>query len=166
MYPLNWNKKNTWNDFVINNVASEIVQEGNSNCISGRKFEKVDVKFFLTKEQQLKLLDLLQQSKSQHLPHHTNEVTKTHSGTYKTSQIQIFTIFSNLGETKSLLDTGATDHVCFSLDKFHTYKRMKPILVHLPNKQIVEAHIYETVLFTPCFFILPMYRSYHNFLAT
>jgi len=140
-YPSHWNFKKIPTDSVIHNVSSgAVVEETSSNSILDRKDETVEDKVIFTKEQQLCLLDLLQPA-SQHSPHQLNLNPPPSSGIFVSIQFYW------------LLDTSATDHVCFSLQFFYTYKRIKPIIVHLPNCQTVEAHISGTVIFSPYFYL-------------
>ena len=100
-----------------------------------------------TKEQQMKLLALLQQSESQHSQsiHTANQiVTQPTSG-------KVFSCSTNLFEW--ILDTGATDHVCFSLSKFHSYKKIRPISVQLPNGNKIVTETAGTIIFSNDFFL-------------
>ena len=52
--------------------------------------------------------------------------------------------------------------MCFDLTLFHTYKRITPITIHLPNHHIVQAHFSGTILFAFDFYLSNIY-FYHNF---
>ena len=47
-----------------------------------------------------------------------------------------------------ILDTGATDHVCYSLDNFQCFKTIKPVCVKLPDGSHVTATIAGSVFFS------------------
>ncbi|CAL0299836.1 unnamed protein product [Lupinus luteus] len=47
-----------------------------------------------------------------------------------------------------IIDTGATDHACHTLSLFQTFKRIKPILVTLPNGNQILASISGSVMFS------------------
>jgi hypothetical protein len=53
---------------------------------------------------------------------------------------------SNIDDT-FILDTGATDHVCQSLNFFQCMKKIKPINIKLPNDVIVTTSFASTILF-------------------
>ena len=121
------------------------MEEISSPSASDRKDETVEDKAIFTKEQQLRLLALLEQPDSQHSTHQLNQLTTPPPSAGKFSL--------TFPQCHWLLDSGATDHVCFNLKLFHTYKRIKPILVHLPNRQTIQAHFSGTVIFSPDFYL-------------
>nr|KYP43110.1 Retrovirus-related Pol polyprotein from transposon TNT 1-94 [Cajanus cajan] len=45
-----------------------------------------------------------------------------------------------------IIDTGATDHVCKNINFFQSYRRIKPILIQLPNGSQVSTCVSGTVL--------------------
>ena len=47
--------------------------------------------------------------------------------------------YEKANSTSWILDSGATDHVSFSLTNFHSYHQINPITVRLPNGQFVYA---------------------------
>ena len=55
--------------------------------------------------------------------------------------------------TPWIIDSGATDHITSCLHYFHTYSKIKPIKINLPNGQFVEAHITGTIYFSSSFAI-------------
>jgi len=44
-----------------------------------------------------------------------------------------------------ILDSGAIDHVCFTLSDFSTYHRINPILIKLPNGHYVTSNYFGTI---------------------
>lgn len=52
-----------------------------------------------------------------------------------------------------LIDSGANEHICSSLHLFHSYYRIKPICVNLPNGSSVIVQYAGTVVFSPHFHI-------------
>ena len=98
--------------------------------------------FSLTKEQYQGLLALLQQAQAvpasvpqnstNNQPHITNQVSsKPVSNTSISGNHFIFSLRSH--SNSWILDTGATDHICCSLNLFTTYTSISPIQVRLPN---------------------------------
>ena len=61
-----------------------------------------------------------------------------------------------------ILNSGASDHICSSLDLFSFYKRIKPIIVKLPNGSSVQAQFDGTVHFTSTFYLVNV-LFIHNF---
>ena len=147
-YRPNWIKPKFSNPTNINNIVSTTVFDDSlSNRDSDQPVEKVEDKILLTKKQQLSLLALLQQSDSSH---QTNQITVNSSGTVSLHNANAI----NPSDMYHwLLDIGATDHVCFDLTLFHTYKRITPIIVHLPNHHTVQAHFSGTILFASDFYL-------------
>ncbi|KAG8635269.1 hypothetical protein MANES_16G017966v8 [Manihot esculenta] len=96
-----------------------------------------------TQEQIQQLLALIQPSDLA-VSHTTNQVsTNNASVSIPTGNSVSLSCFS-----KShfwLLDTGATDHICFSLSLFSSYKRIHPIHVKLPNGEQLISHFSGTI---------------------
>jgi hypothetical protein len=55
---------------------------------------------------------------------------------------------ASLSFTTWILDSGATDHVCASLELFTSYRQIKPIRVKLPNGNLVSADLVGSVQVT------------------
>lgn len=53
-----------------------------------------------------------------------------------------------------ILDTGATNHICHTLSKFHSYKRIKPILIKLSNGSNVITQYSGTVYFSDHLYLI------------
>ncbi|KAK8360188.1 hypothetical protein V6Z11_A04G147600 [Gossypium hirsutum] len=99
--------------------------------------------FTLTQEQYSQLLALLKPSPSPSIPSSTsltNNVIRDSHFTLATTEGISLTPFW-------IIDTGATDHITYSLSSFASYKHIKPILVTLPNGTKLEACISGTVIF-------------------
>nr|KYP72603.1 hypothetical protein KK1_005199 [Cajanus cajan] len=109
--------------------------------------------FGFTEEQYQGLIALLQQSQISNSSHVSNQVSATlgpfdHSG--------------QIGNTSSsfsswVLDSGATDHICYCLSHFTSYHKIKPIHVTLPNGNKVVANYSGNVFLT-------LDHVLHNFL--
>lgn len=52
-----------------------------------------------------------------------------------------------------ILDTGATDHVCHSRRKFQYMRKIKPVLVKLPDGSHMTAQMAGTILFSAQLFL-------------
>ncbi|KAL1081510.1 hypothetical protein V6Z11_D09G069800 [Gossypium hirsutum] len=98
---------------------------------------------YRAKEQYSQLLALLKPSPSPSIPSSTsltNNVIRDSHFTLATTEGISLTPFW-------IIDTGATDHITYSLSSFASYKHIKPILVTLPNGTKLEACISGTVIF-------------------
>jgi len=111
-----------------------------------------DANIHLTSQQYHTLLNLLQQHDSSQ---------NSNAPAIKVNQIGSFTattpnlLSSGELDTKFLwiFDSGATDHVCVSLNDFSSYQTIKPILVKLPNGECVFATHKGIVPFTEKFIL-------------
>lgn len=67
------------------------------------------------------------------------------------------TIFCNASHSSKIenwiLDTGVTNHICHSLSKFHSYKRIEPVFVKLPNGSNILTQHSGTVYFSENLFL-------------
>ena len=124
---------------VVNNVTSDECDEEDE--VSHEEAQPSSG-FSLTKEQYQGLLALLQQAQSvpappsqnstNNQPHLTNQVSSKPLSSVTTSGNHF--IFSLRSHSNSwILDTGATDHICCSLELFTTYTSISPIQIRLPN---------------------------------
>ncbi|GAU42126.1 hypothetical protein TSUD_351000 [Trifolium subterraneum] len=93
-------------------------------------------KFFFTADQHKTLLALLQGSSSSS-SHSLNHVT-TNSGI-------LCTIPITNNSDQFILDTGATDHICFDLKFFQCLKQISPISLKLPNGTLVTTSLAGTI---------------------
>jgi hypothetical protein len=101
-------------------------------------------KLFFTPAQHKALLALLQGSSS--LPSHSLNHITTNSGI-------ICTIPHSSDSTRFILDTGATDHVCHSIQYFQCLKEITPMNLKLPNGSIVSTCFAGTIVFDQNFFL-------------
>lgn len=87
-----------------------------------------------TPDQHKSLLTLLQQSSlsSSHIVNHLISQPKSNIGI-------IFSLPHHVTLEDFILDTGATDHVCFSKTKFTCLKIISRIIVKLPNRSLVTT---------------------------
>lgn len=148
-YPPNY-FKNTVNNY---SADDEIASDDERSVISQKEVtDRTSVG--LTPEQHKALMTLLQQSEIQ--PHHsTNQITTTFPSSSMNKTSGNICAISKLHKSNCwILDTGATDHVCCSLSKFQTYKRIKPISVKLPDGSQVVANFYGTVTFSNSLYLL------------
>jgi hypothetical protein len=113
--------------------------DGNAESDSG--------KLFFTPAQHKALLALLQGSST--LPSHSiNHVTHVAS----TSGI-LCTASIPSDSNRFILDTGATHHVCYSLQFFQCLKKINPIHLKLPNGSLVTTCFSGTIVFDQHFFL-------------
>ncbi|KAK8300482.1 hypothetical protein V6Z11_D05G387800 [Gossypium hirsutum] len=126
----------------VNNVYSDDVAEPPpTSTLSDSSSNNFG--FTLTQEQYSQLLALLKPSPSPSIPSSTsltNNVIRDSHFTLATTEGISLTPFW-------IIDTGATDHITYSLSSFASYKHIKPILVTLPNGTKLEACISGTVIF-------------------
>jgi hypothetical protein len=124
----------------VNNVTN-IEDESQSIGYVEEQVDSDSSKLSFTPEQHKALLALLQGSSSLH-PHSLNHITSTSDGA------GILCTVPNLANSDHfILDTGATDHVCFSIKFFQCLKRVKPIHIKLPNGTIVSTCYAGTIIF-------------------
>jgi len=114
----------------------------------------------LTQEQYVHLVSLLQQSSLVPSATTSNPASTNHIATSFPSSIDftsgINTIFScslHVPSDHWLIDSGANEHICSSLHLFHSYYKIKPINVNLPNGSSVLVQYAGTVVFSPHFHI-------------
>lgn len=142
-YPPHWkhegaiNQCNTASDRPENTSGSDI--EASAPASHGLAF---------TSEQHQALLALLQGSS--HLQSHTtNQLTsQTNLGSGT-----ICIIPNSFHAASFILDTRATDHVCFTREYFQCLKQIKPIILKLPNGSLVTTNLSGTIQFNSNFYI-------------
>jgi hypothetical protein len=121
----------------VNNIEDETQSVGDVE-------EQVDSdssKLFFTPEQHKALLAFLQGSNLLQ-SHNINHITSNSNGAGILCTVPNLANFDHF-----ILDTGATDHVCFSIKKFQCLKRLKLIHIKLPNGTIVSTCYAGTILF-------------------
>jgi len=112
----------------------------------------------LTQEQYVHLVSLLQQSSLVPSAFVSNPASTNHITSSFPSSIDftsgINTVLScslHVQTNHWLIDSGANEHICSSLDLFHSNYKIKPIIVNLPNGSSVIVHYAGTVMFSPHF---------------
>ena len=100
-----------------------------------------------TPEQRKSLLSLLRQT-SQAFPFHTtNQLVSSHKN--DNSGIICATLHVYSSNINSwVLDSGATNHVCFSKTNFQCLKQIRPILVKLPDGSQIQTNLVGTIHFS------------------
>jgi len=81
-----------------------------------------------------------------------------------TASACINTVFSCSLDVKShhwLIDSGANEHICSFMTLLHSFYKIKPINVTLPNDTSVLVHYVGTVTFSPSFHIINVLYSPH-----
>ncbi|XP_072087042.1 uncharacterized protein [Arachis hypogaea] len=107
----------------------------------------------LSQEQKDTLLALLQQDNTLQPNQITNPNPSLQPG-FPTYTLTMSSQISHILFTKTfsphtwVIDSGATDHVSFSLANFYSYQHIKPILVKLPNGHQTITNIAGTVIFS------------------
>jgi hypothetical protein len=122
----------------VNNIANGDDDEAQSVHYEEDNIDSEAGKLFFTPAQHKALLALLQGSQA--LPSHSLNHVTTNSGI-------LCTIPSSSESDSFILDTGATDHICFSLKFFQCIKRIPPINLKLPNGTIVSTSYAGTIVF-------------------
>ncbi|XP_019442317.1 PREDICTED: uncharacterized protein LOC109347040 [Lupinus angustifolius] len=135
----------------MNNINSYMVQEPtedeqftNKPTDSSTKEHNEGALLGLTQEQHKSLVSLLEQSNTQH--HNANQIV-TASILHNTKTSGNTNTCSTIWQSDPwILDMGATDHVCYSLSRFQSFKQITPISIKLPNGENLNAHYSGTVV--------------------
>ncbi|XP_019438974.1 PREDICTED: uncharacterized protein LOC109344676 [Lupinus angustifolius] len=118
---------------------------------NGTKEEKVDPICLFTPAQHNALKNMIQESMKQ-TSHTTNQVSSlsTSMSSFETTKAgtSLNSLTNNSTSSCWVLDTGATDHVCHSLTLYQNFKRIKPLLIALPNGEQVTTHHSGTIVFS------------------
>ncbi|XP_058783503.1 uncharacterized protein LOC131658196 [Vicia villosa] len=142
-YPPNWKPDGAVNNYTTahdkSDTHSSDDSEANAQVNSGLAF---------TPEQHKALLALLQDASNlqSHSINHLTSQTNPSSGI-------ICAIPNSFHPETFVLDTGATDHVCFTQNYFQCLKQIKPITIKLPNGSLVTTKFSGTIKFTDSFYI-------------
>src|SRR5262249_28180384 len=120
--------------------------------------------FGFTQEQYQKILELIQQIPSPHLPQQINANAVVTTNLSSTNFSGFHSCFNSLSShiVSRIVDTGATDHICCSLSLFSSYTAVQNVFVTLPNGQqvpithvgtvpISHSLVVHSVLFAPSF---------------
>lgn len=99
----------------------------------------------LTREEQQILLKMCQkmnlQMPSTSSTHAVNHIHTVPDLAESAGMAHIFSCVSRPSSSTWIIDSGATDHICCSLDLFRTYDHISPINVKLPNGNSIHASI-------------------------
>lgn len=105
-----------------------------------------------TPDQHKALLNLLQNMKKSHSINQITSMPGTNSAVGPSDNDNSGNVICNISHNPKdenwILDTGATNHICHSLSKFHSYKRVSPTLVKLPNGSNIMTQIFGTIYFS------------------
>ncbi|XP_020963815.1 uncharacterized protein LOC110265252 [Arachis ipaensis] len=104
-----------------------------------------------TREQKHALLALLKQpSLDTHKPQHAiNQIVTlpSHQGIAHTMSVSTFK------PSSWVIDSGASDHVAYCLESFHSLHKIEPILVRMPDGTNTVTSIVGTIIFSKNFFL-------------
>ncbi|XP_037491653.1 uncharacterized protein LOC105643862 [Jatropha curcas] len=139
----------------------QAVENNFTNCSrSATQQQPSEATISFTPDQYNKIMTLINQDSADGTAHTINRehaVNSIIATNDQQSAISISTQTQKTGILKSvsnsvwILDSGATDHICKSLDMFTTFKRISPIKVKLPNGEYLLAHFSGTVVFSEVF---------------
>jgi len=147
-YPL-WYRSQYGKSSQSNNISTTIQEENFGNQDQNKQNNKGD--FRITQHQYQILLDLLKNVNNSNNQVQVNQVGPLSADHQDqnlavTSNIQKLQN-SNFNEYTWVVDFGDTDHVCFSLSNFTSYKHIKPITIKLPNGNSVIVSCSSTIFF-------------------
>ena len=143
-FPPNYGNKNFAK---VNNSSLETNEEredlDDSKSCKGNS--NTEPSFGITKEQYEQLVTLLQSQQASfskvNLSHVTNHVT---SGITRLSYTMNHSSFGTW-----IVDSGASDHICSSINFFDSYASIIPVHIKLPNGNMAIAKFFGTVTFSP-----------------
>ncbi|XP_057984436.1 uncharacterized protein LOC131169285 [Hevea brasiliensis] len=132
------------NNSIANNVEADLDEKPVKTVTAGES--KNSTAHVLTSEQYHPLMALIHQSPLNKDIHSTNQVKSSNSFNPGPGNSFVFScsVLPNLW----LLDIRATNHICFSISYFTTYKKIKPISVKLPDGNHLVSHFAGTVHFS------------------
>ena len=134
--------------FYVNVKNVIAIKKANENeTLTNQKESQQSSSFTLNKEQYNCLLALLQQAQLAATP--SNE----HHHISNTSTGIICNLRSLPKSVLWILDSGVSDHISSSLDKFATYKIISDVPIKLPNGTTVYANIKGTIIFSTTFIL-------------
>ena len=106
-----------------------------------------------TPEQHKALISLLQQTSQASPSHTTNQLVSFHKN--GNSGIFCATLHAYSSNINSwVLNSGATDHVCFSQTQFQCLKQIRPILVKLPDGSQIQTNLAGTIHFNDQLYLI------------
>ncbi|XP_019420691.1 PREDICTED: uncharacterized protein LOC109330875 [Lupinus angustifolius] len=137
----------------------------NVNCLAGTeqgnevtenedtepKEDKYDPTCLFSLAQHNALKNMIQESMKQ-TPHTTNDVNSLSASIHALDSTDSGKSLNSLSHKIIfdgwILDSGATDHVCHSMSLYLNFKRIKPLLIALPNGNQVTTHHSGTIVFS------------------
>jgi len=148
-----------------NVVNSEVVLDSQGVAAGSSTISQTS----LTQDQYAHLVSLLQQSSfippsSNTTSATTNHVISAPASSSTNASAGINNIFSCSLHVKSphwLIDSGANEHICSSISLLHSFYKIKPLQVTLPNGTSVLVHYAGTVFFPHHFYITNVLYSPH-----
>ena len=138
-------------------VDSQCLGEGNSSISQTG----------LTQEQYVHLVSFLQQSSlvpsaSTNLnPASTNHIVSSNASPSASGINTVISYSLNAQINQLLIDLGANEHICSSLNLLHSFHKIKHMNVILPNGTFVIVHYAGTAVFSPSFHITNVLYSPH-----
>jgi hypothetical protein len=144
-YPPHWQQNGVVNNYASHNgVEDESQSEAHEEHIN----EQESGLLSFIPDQHQALLALLQNSTSIS-SHNVNQLsTKPYNST------GIICTFPTTHKSECfILDTGATDHVCFSKSFFQCIRKIKPITIKLPNGSVISTCYAGSIVFDNQFFL-------------
>lgn len=149
-YPPNYFKRNE--ERVINNCTQDDEEleddDGSGSINNDVQKDTTSSSFSFTVEQRDALLVMLQGQNSSHTANQVSTSTKQNNAGIVCAIAQTVSNLSNW-----ILDTGATDHVCQSRTNFQCLRKIKPVLVRLPDGSQMTAHMAGTIVFSTQLFL-------------
>jgi hypothetical protein len=120
----------------------------------------------LTQEQYVHLVSLLQQSSlvppaSNHNPASTNHIVSSSASPSVSGKNIVISFSLNVQMNHWLIDSGANEHIRSSLNVLHSFHKIKPVNVILPNGTSVIVHYAGTAVFSRTFHITNVLYSSH-----
>ncbi|XP_004515732.1 uncharacterized protein [Cicer arietinum] len=147
-YPPNYPRSNSGASNNCSSTSPDIEDAHTSATSDSSSLDNATQVFTL--DQQNALLALIQAS--------TSSSTSTVNQLQHSPPINLGNSFShqisNLVSNHSwIMDTGATDHVCFSANMFQSIKRIQPVSIKLPNGSLIIAQFVGTIFFNNDFYL-------------
>ncbi|XP_025606765.1 uncharacterized protein [Arachis hypogaea] len=156
-YPPNFKPRFDKKNLVLNCMtAADAAEDDNDNISIHQLVRSEPTINEFTLEQREALLALLSRQDQSH-SHNISQISaKNNLSPHKARMLHIFHFEShvmalNISTQKHkpwVIDTGATDHVSYSLADFQNYFKIDPIIVRLPNGALTTSCIMGTIVFS------------------
>lgn len=140
----------------VNCVVNDDEDQSDDDSISVASHKSTSSNFCFTPDRHRALLALLQDMNKSHsinqitsMPMSTPSILSPAPGSSHAWSSGIVCNVTSCSKSYDwILDTGATNHICHSLSKFHSHRRVKPVLVKLPNGSRIITQYSGTVYFS------------------